>query len=267
VTASWLALREPADHGARSVALVTELRRHLQTTTPLVVHDLGCGTGSMLRWLAPLLPGPQRWTCHDRDEELLGALGASTQVRDADGGTVAVDIHTCDLAELRPDEFAGASLVTASALLDMLSAAELEGLATACFAAGCPLLLSLSVTGRVELRPPDHQDERIRHAFNAHQRRITSDGRRVLGPDAVPAAVALFADRGATVFSVRSEWRLRAGDHALIGEWLTGWVGAACEHDPALARTGPDYLQRRMRAVSDGHLDVTVHHRDLLIMP
>ena len=221
----------------------------------------------MMRWLAPLLPGPQRWTCHDRDEELLAALSTSGPVRDSQGGTVAVDIHGCDLAELAPDEFAGASLITASALLDILTAADLERLATVCFTAGCPMLLALSVTGCVEVRPPDCLDERIRQAFNAHQRRMTGDGRRVLGPDALPAAVALFTDRGATVWSARSAWRLRTADRALIDEWLTGWVGAACAHDPALARSARNYLHRRIRAASDGHLDVTVHHRDLLIMP
>ncbi|HKC26643.1 MAG TPA: class I SAM-dependent methyltransferase [Jatrophihabitans sp.] len=265
MSARWLALREPADRAARSTMLVTELRRHLPEKAPLVVHDLGCGTGSMLRWLAPLLPGPQRWTGHDRDQELLATLSTSTPVRDSHGGTVTVDMHACNLAELRPDELTGASLITASSLLDMLSAAELERLATACLAAECPLLLTLSVTGHVELRPSDRQDERIRHAFNAHQRRITSDGRTLLGPDAVPAAITLFAERGATVLSAPSVWQLRAGDRALINEWLTGWVGAACGHDPALARSARDYLRRRSAA--DGHLDVTVHHRDLLIMP
>jgi hypothetical protein len=28
-----------------------------------VIHDLGCGTGAMGRWLAPVLPGPQHWSC------------------------------------------------------------------------------------------------------------------------------------------------------------------------------------------------------------
>ena len=90
VSARWLALREPADHAARSTTLVTELRRHLPENAPLAVHDLGCGTGSMLRWLAPQLPGPQRWTGHDRDKELLAALSASTPVRDSRGVTVTV---------------------------------------------------------------------------------------------------------------------------------------------------------------------------------
>ena len=67
----WLALREPADAEARS----GRARRHPRDRTcprpALVVHDLGCGTGSMARWLAPRLDGPQRWVLHDRDAELL----------------------------------------------------------------------------------------------------------------------------------------------------------------------------------------------------
>jgi SAM-dependent methyltransferase len=267
VSARWLALREPADGAARSVTLVTELRRVLTANGPLFVHDLGCGTGSMLRWLAPLLPGPQRWTGHDWDEKLLAALSKSAPVQDSQGATVTVDIQECDLTRLQPDELTGASLITASALLDILSAAELEHLATTCLATGCPVLLALSVTGRVELRPCDRQDERIQHAFNLHQRRITSDGRRLLGPHAVLAAAKLFAGRGATVLSAPSVWRLGAGDGALIDEWLAGWVGAACEQRPALAASATDYLRRRAPAAAGGHLDVTVHHRDLLIVP
>ena len=54
-------LREPADAGARSRELVERLRRRFPAIGGLVIHDLASGTGSMGRWLAPLLPGPQRW--------------------------------------------------------------------------------------------------------------------------------------------------------------------------------------------------------------
>ena len=70
----WLALREPADAEARSTELVDDPAAHLPTDG-LVVHDLGCGTGSMARWLAPRLVGPQRWVLHDRDAELLARRG------------------------------------------------------------------------------------------------------------------------------------------------------------------------------------------------
>ena len=73
----WLALREPADAEARARDLIERIRPRLSTDERTVVHDLGCGTGSMARWLAPRLSGPQHWVLYDRDAELL-ALVAGT---------------------------------------------------------------------------------------------------------------------------------------------------------------------------------------------
>src|SRR5881392_1031633 len=71
VSREWLALREPADAAARAPDLVEHLVRELPPTGRWVIHDLGCGTGAMGRWLAPLLPGPQHWVMHDQDADLL----------------------------------------------------------------------------------------------------------------------------------------------------------------------------------------------------
>lgn len=267
MSAQWLRLREPADAAARSAGLVTELRRHLPGSGPLVVHDLACGSGSMLRWLAPLLPGPQQWVGHDRDGELLRLLDAAAPTASADGATVAVDVHRCDVTRLVPDDLGGAGLITASALLDILSAAELDRLVTTCLAVGCPVLWTLSVTGEVELRPADRLDARIGRAFNAHQRRIAGDGRALLGPDGVVLAARLATGHGATVRAAPSLWRLGPGEAALIADWLGGRVEAACEWEPALADVAGDYLQRRASAAAAGRLRVIVRHRDLLILP
>jgi hypothetical protein len=75
----------------------------------------------MGRWLAPLLPGPQRWVLHDRDADLLAMAAA---------------------------DVAGATLVTASALLDLLTWDELTRLIHACVGAGCSMLFASSVSGR-----------------------------------------------------------------------------------------------------------------------
>ena len=34
----------------------------------------------MTRWLAPLLPGPQHWVLHDRDEDLLHVARSTVPV-------------------------------------------------------------------------------------------------------------------------------------------------------------------------------------------
>ena len=72
----WLALREPADAAARAADLVDRVRRRLAGDAPAVIHDLGSGTGSMGRWLAPRLPGPQHWVLYDRDADLLARAAA-----------------------------------------------------------------------------------------------------------------------------------------------------------------------------------------------
>ena len=70
-SSEWLRLREPADAAARASELVEKVRSYMPTHAGATIHDLGCGTGSMARWLAVPLPGPQHWVMYDRDEELL----------------------------------------------------------------------------------------------------------------------------------------------------------------------------------------------------
>jgi trans-aconitate methyltransferase len=242
--ADWLALREPADAAARS----TELLERVPLSAPVTVHDLGSGTGSMARWLAPRLPPATSWVLYDRDAELLerarsGVPGAAVRVR--------------DITRLEPADLAGASLVTASALLDMLTGAELDRLVAA--TVPYPTLLALSVTGQVRLEPADPLDATIRDAFNDHQRRA---GR--LGPDAATAAVRAYRERGVTVRTRPSPWRLGPERAALVVEWFAGWVGAALEQRPELAAITDSYVQERLGRARTGRLTVLVDHLDVL---
>jgi Methyltransferase domain len=259
VSADWLDLRERADAAARSRDLVRELRPRLQAADPLVIHDLGCGSGSMGRWLAPLLPGSQHWVLHDRDAELLAL--AKIEMPE-----VAVETRVSDVTRLAPGDLAGATLVTASALLDLLSRDELTRLVHACASAECPILFALSVTGRVQLQPADPLDAPLAAAFNAHQRRETPRG-RLLGPDAVEAAAAEFRRLGAEVLVRPSPWRLGAADGAPAVEWLGGWIDAACAREPALIPNADLYRRRRLREAAAGALAVTLGHADLLVLP
>jgi hypothetical protein len=262
----WLALREGADAAARAGDLLGPLRAHLSGAGRLVVRDLGCGTGAMGRWLAGRLPGPQHWILHDRDAALLArAVGGMPGVA-ADGTSVSAVAERRDVTGLRAADLAGTVLVTASALLDLLTAEEVDGIAAACAGAGCPALLTLSVDGRVECTPADPLDDAIGAAFNAHQRRVTG-GRRLLGPDAPATATDAFRRHGATVERRPAPWRLGPRDAALTAEWLTGRVAAACARRPELAAEGAAYLSRRLRACAAGDLRVLVHHDDLLALP
>ena len=260
VSPSWLDLREAADAAARATELVEQLRRRVPAGSWLI-HDLACGGGAMGRWLAPQLPGPQHWVLHDRDADLLAL--AAVDVPSAD---VTVETRVSDVTQLGPEDFAGATLVTTSALLDLLTRDELTALIHACTGAACPVLFALSVTGRVQLHPTDPLDARVAAAFDAHQRRMTPRG-RLLGPDAVAAAVDGFRRLGAEVVVRPSPWRLGPADADLAVEWLTGWVDAACEQDPALATDADLYRRRRLRQAAAGALAVTVGHADVLVLP
>lgn len=261
----WLRLREPADAAARSAESLDPLRIRLANLPSrhggLIVHDLGCGTGSMGRWLAPLLDGAQHWILHDRDPYLLHFAAVASPRAAADGSRVTVETRRGDVARLTPDALIGASLVTASALLDVLTREEVDTLAAACAGAGCPALLTLSVVGRVEITPADPLDAEITAAFNDHQRRSG-----LLGPDAVGAACEAFAAHGATVHTYPSPWRLGPDHRELTAQWLRGWVGAAVEQRPELRPRADRYLAERLESCAAGELRVVVHHSDLLAL-
>jgi trans-aconitate methyltransferase len=266
----WLALREDADATARAPELVELVRVHMaagaRPAAPAVIRDLGCGTGSMGRWLAPRLPGPQLWILHDRDPGLLASAAARMPGGAADGAPVTSRTQEGDLTGLRSADLAGTALVTASAVLDLLTAEEVDGLAAACAEVGAAALLALSVTGRVEFDPFDPLDAAFAAAFDAHQRRCV-EGRRLLGPDGGAAAVEAFARRGAAVESRPSSWCLGADQLELADEWLRGWIGAACTQQPDLVRWAGAYLRRRLDACTAGQLRIVVGHVDVLALP
>ena len=261
----WLALREPSDAAARAVELVEELQACLPVGGA-EIHDLGSGTGSMARWLAPRLPGRQHWILYDRDVELLEMVPANPPAVPAGAGPLTLETRRRDITRLAPNELSGAGLVTASALLDMLTAEELDRLVASCAGASCPVLVTLSVVGRVELDPADPLDEVVQAAFNAHQRRDNRAG-RLLGPDALERAVSAFVGRGLDVAVRTSPWQLGSEQAVLASAWFEGWLGAALEQQPDLGDRVISYRRRRRAEAISGLLAVTVHHEDLLATP
>jgi len=266
VSRDWLALREPADAAARARDLVERMARRQPPAGGHVIHDLGCGTGSMGRWLAPQLSGPQHWILHERDLDLLEAAAAEAPGPARDGSAVSLETRHSDITRLTADELGDATLVVASALLDMLTRDELARLVALCAEASCPVLITLSVVGRVELTPGDPLDLRIAAAFNDHQRRVTPHG-RLLGPGAVAAAGEQFRRLGARAIVRRSPWRLGALQGDLAAEWFAGWLGAACEQDQDLAAVTDAYASRRIAEAVAARLAVTLEHADLLVLP
>ncbi|HEX5078507.1 MAG TPA: class I SAM-dependent methyltransferase, partial [Geminicoccaceae bacterium] len=176
--ADWLALREPHDRAARSGALAGRFAKALGPAPRLV--DLGCGTGANLRWLGPRLAPGQRWLCLDRDRDLLARAEAALDGWRAEvGWRGEVRFEALDLA-IGSDSLAlDGVAVTASALLDLASAAWLDALAARLRRS--PVLIALSFDGRLAWQPALAEDERVRARFLRHQRRDKGFG-PALGP-------------------------------------------------------------------------------------
>lgn len=247
-SADWLALRDPADRAARDAAL---LRRAAQAAGPApVILDLGCGTGATWRALAPLLPSGTRWRFVDNDPALLAVAGAAAGP--------AAEVIRADLGDLDALPLAGATLVTASALLDLVSADWVAGLVNRL---GVPFYAALSYDGRMEWTPDHPQDAAVTDGFNRHQHGDKGFG-PALGPDAVPRAAALFAQAGFEVLQADSPWRLGPDMAALQRDLTRGIADAAAEAGVAGASDWG-----RARQDSAGAASCLVGHLDLLAIP
>lgn len=146
--AEWLALREPADRAARDPAL---LAAAVQVAEGGWVLDLGCGTGSTARAFASVGGRVAGWRLFDGDARLLAEAVARTPGAEGVEG---------DLADLPALPLEGIGLVTASALLDLVSHAWIEGLAARLAEAGVGFYAALSVDGRMAWTPHFHRMRR-----------------------------------------------------------------------------------------------------------
>jgi hypothetical protein len=255
-TTDWLALREPADAAARAGAHVEAFVSSAGAS--LQVVDLGAGTGANLRYLAPRLGGPQEWLAVDADPTLLGALAA----RPAPAGT-RVRTLRLDLAhDLEALPLGRHDLVTAAALLDLVSATWLARLAARCAAAQAGVLFALTYDGRIEWSPAEDGDARTRALVNLHQRTDKGFG-PALGPTAATEAERTFAGLGYRMRSARSDWILGTESRALQAALVDGWVAAALEIAPGEASVLEDWRRRRNLHLVNGASRLRVGHLDL----
>ena len=247
-SAEWLALRDPADRAARDPALA---RRAAEAAgpEPLIV-DLGCGTGATWRALSPVLPRDARWRFVDNDPALLAIAAAAAGDR--------AETVRADLVELDALPLGGATLVTASALLDLVSAEWIGGLVARL---GVPFYAALSYDGRMDWSPHDPRDAAVTAAFNRHQTGDKGLG-PALGPEAAGHAARLFEAAGFTVTLADSPWRLGPEMAALQREVCSGIAAAAAETGLAEAA---DWGRARSAGATASRC--IIGHLDLLALP
>ncbi len=266
-SADWLALREPFDAAARSTALLDSLLRAAGPRSDWTVIDLGAGSGANLRYLSTRLPGPQHWTLVDHDPALLAVAARP-----------GIELRTLDLA--REFSVQGSeliiprgALVTASALLDLVSADWLECLAQRCRAAEAIVHFALSYDGRMHFDPVDAFDAfdtTILDLVNRHQRGDKGFG-AALGPDATQQCIAAFTRAGYTMQRARSDWQIDVAHLAMQTALIDGWADAAIEMaariGTGVARDIDAWRRRRLERLNAAGSRLIVGHEDVIGWP
>ena len=260
-SADWLAVREPADHAARASGLTAAVTAALAGQPATRAVDLAAGTGSNVRYLMARMPHIQHWTLVDHDPALLAqAWRLLTPLGQAAGRSF--DVRSGDLTALDTVSLDGCALVTASALLDLVSEDWLRALARRCREAGVAVLFALTYDGRIECDPVDADDERVRGHVNWHQHGEKGFG-PALGPDAGGVAEACFRAEGYAVQVAPSDWMLTPDRHELQRQLVDGWAGAATAMAPDEAAAIAGWRTRRLAHIHHGRSRLRVGHHDL----
>ncbi|HUR33352.1 MAG TPA: hypothetical protein VM032_06125 [Vicinamibacterales bacterium] len=253
-SAEWLALREPADAAARAPAVHRFVLDALATVRPMRIVDLGSGAGSNVRYLSSRIRQPQEWHLVDHDARLLAHARALLPMPCA--------THVADLGRLDPGLLAGCTLVTASALLDLVSEGWLASFVQLCRQAHAAVLVALNYDGRIHCSPADEDDEFVRDRVNRHQRTDKGFG-PALGPDAGAFAEARLRGAGYDVVRERSDWILDAARAELQRQLIAGWADAAIELEPPAVARITAWKTRRLAHVDAGRSGIVVGHDDV----
>lgn len=259
--AEWLALREPYDMRARNPAVLDAVGESLAGHPSLIIADLACGTGSTLRALSPRLGGRQNWRLVDNDLGLLARASAGAPAG-VNAMPMALDLNR----DLEAALDGPVDLVTASALLDLVSGDWLGRLVVEIAARKVPLYAALTYDGRIGFDPGDSGDAAIVAAVNEHQRRDKGFG-PALGPTAATAAVSRLEAVGYSVIQGPSDWVFGPDDRKIQTEILSGWAAAARETSDRRSTDTDSWLTRRHEAVAAGISSIRVGHVDFFARP
>jgi len=277
----WLELREPADKRARAASAMEAMLPIDVTAAPMRILDLGAGTGANLRFLAPRLGGRQEWLLVDADRRLLDAVGPAMEAwaartgyrlrRGTESTSIECPGFQCRVRMLELDmatrltelPIEGQQLVTASALLDLVSESWAEGLLRRCQAAGTDVLFALTYDGRMAFEPVLGDDALVLDLVNRHQRSDKGFG-PAMGPSASDRIHAMLVGHGYRVGSRSSDWRIDADEAGLQTELIEGLAAAAAAMEPGSQVRLSAWCRRRLEFIKLGTSSITVGYQDLL---
>lgn len=256
----WLSLREPYDTAARDRGLMDRLAAAVADRDGPIV-DLGCGTGSTTRALAPILGNKRPWLLVDHDATLLAETAGRIDP------TLACDTLALDLAtDLDRVPFARAAAITCSALIDLVSASWMADLTDRLIAHKVPFYAALTYDGRIDWDPPITDDDLVTDGFNRDM--VTDKGfGPALGPLAARRAVETLAAHRFTVAEADTPWRMAPEDRDIQRALADGFARAAAKSEPASAARIGAWEKARTETVAAGTSRLSVGHTDILAIP
>ena len=262
----WLNLREASDHRARDRHLLKTAANWLNDlkSKDKVIVDLGSGTGSTIRGLnryTTLAPSIQ-WRLVDNDPELLAeAIHRHSE-------DYSIESFLVDLSATQKLPLESVSLITASALLDLVSGDFIRDF--------CQLIReknedrpvgfysALNYDGCIKWTPFHSLDAAILMNFNADQRRDKGFG-PALGPDATDFLKTQFHSTKFQCLSAKSPWLLGSADYQLTESLINGISGVAIQTDELTNSDIQDWKTFRIKNVRTG--TCYLGHTDILVLP
>jgi hypothetical protein len=261
-SAEWLAMREPYDRAARNGAVRDALAGAFRGQTSIAVVDLACGTGATLRAIGAHLPPRQSWRLVDND---LGLLARASR----EGSPPQVTVTTRPVDLVRDLEFAlegPLDLVTASALLDLVSPEWLDRLIVEAAARHLPVYVTLTYDGRASFEPQARFDDEVLAGCNLHQRTDKGFG-PALGPTAALRAMERFAHFGFVVTQGRSDWVFGPNDRAMQETLFASFAELALLTTMLSADEIGGWLAQRNAFLAQGRSRLQIGHVDIFARP
>lgn len=255
----WLTLREPADLRARDPQLLATAIGAIERAAHPCVLDIGCGTGSTYRALRAGLTTDVRWRLLDHDEGLLA------EAESRHGGR-SLSFIRGDLDDLSSLSINGLAIVTASAFFDLCSADFIHRFVRHLEANGVGLYAALNYDGEMDWVVGHPLDDRVRDAFNRHQKTDKGFG-PAAGPDAWASLAAELEVRGFRVQTAASPWILSGSDAPLQRLFLKGVVDAVSETGIIAAAPLEDWHRFRLDAIDRQGSSCRVGHQDVFGIP
>ena len=282
-SAEWLALRESADMAARAPDLIARVVQWSGLHAHISVVDLGAGTGSCLRALAPRILSRQTWRLVDHSgallEEANTRLAAWAALRglsvhkalscwraEGENADYKIIFEERDLANGFDNIAPVVDLVTVSALLDLVSADWCRALARWCSITGANLYACLNYDGQFYFTPSHPDDIAVCDVINRHQRNDKGLG-PALGSGAVGVLLKELAAVGYRYLTAPSPWLLDPSSSVLQAALVRDWSELAREESRANAEKALYWRNFRLDAIEAGQSSLKVGHVDLWAWP